>query len=61
MAEEPTKMPRARRTVLATAGLTASASVIAAALLGAQTGSDDEASAETTSVVQYGDPVIEDD
>lgn len=60
MADEPAKKPRARRTVLATAGLTASASVIAAALLGAQTGTDDTV-AEPTSMAQYGDPVIEDD
>lgn len=59
MSDEPTKKPRTRRTVLATAGLTASASVIAATLLGAQAGSD-AASADSTSQVQYGDPVVED-
>ncbi|QIX25424.1 hypothetical protein ncot_01580 [Nocardioides sp. JQ2195] len=60
MPDEPTKKNRARRTVLATAGLTASASVIAAALLGAQAEADDSSST-ATSQVQYGDPLIEDD
>lgn len=58
-ADDSASRPRRRRTVLMTAGLTASASVIAASLVGPSTDSDDDASAETTSQVQYGDPLVE--
>ncbi|WP_156393660.1 MULTISPECIES: hypothetical protein [unclassified Nocardioides] len=60
----PTGPPprKRRRTVLMTAGLTASASVIAATVFGAQaenSGADDADS--TSQTPWYGDPFLEDD